>query len=221
MITARGRPDHPAPEEGMMNHSIHVMRRPRGAWPTAARTAAVIIAAGSLALLATACSGSPSSTGSGGSSNAGEATSSQSTSAELLDFAQCMRSHDVPDFPDPSVNGKFPTAQQLSVTNSQYQSAMSACQSLLPPGTNDDVPSSQVQQILTGMLNYAECMRSHGVPNWPDPTNAPGGPVFVLLGIVGLDGNGVNSPRVEAAEQACLHLSPAAFGGRLPPIERN
>jgi hypothetical protein len=203
-----------------MNHSIRGLRRLRRAWPSPARTGVVISAAAVLALM-TACSSSPSSTDSGGASNAGGGTSSQSTNAKLLAFAQCMRSHDVPNFPDPAVNGKFPTAQQLSVTNSQYQSAMSACQSLLPPGTNDNVPSSQVQQILAGMLSYAECMRSHGISNWPDPTDPSGGPVFDLIGIVGLDGNGVETPRVKSAEQSCLHLSPAAFDGKLPPIERN
>ena len=53
-----------------MNDNTHVTRRPRRAWQPTTRTAAAIIAAASLALVAAAAYGrSPSSTGPGGSSN--------------------------------------------------------------------------------------------------------------------------------------------------------
>jgi len=54
----------------------HVVRGPRRAWPSAPLTAAAVVA--SLALLAAACSGTPSSTGSGGSPPATRPASSPS-----------------------------------------------------------------------------------------------------------------------------------------------
>ncbi len=32
------------------------------------------------------------------------------------------------------------------------------------------VPQALVQQVLSAGREFAQCMRSHGVPNWPDPT---------------------------------------------------
>jgi hypothetical protein len=93
----------------MMNDSTRVMHRPRRARPPVARTAAAIIAAAALALLAAACGSSPSSAGSGGSSNAGgsakPSTAGGSANARLVVFSRCMRSHGVPNFPDPTNGG--------------------------------------------------------------------------------------------------------------------
>lgn len=57
-----------------------------------------------LVVLATACGGSPASTGAVGSSNAGGAVSSQAASSAAVAFSRCMRSHGVPDFPDPTTD---------------------------------------------------------------------------------------------------------------------
>lgn len=153
-----------------MNDSTLVMRRPRGTWPRPARTAAAVIAGAVLALLA-ACGGSPSPGGSGGSSNAGGPANSQSANSQkLLAFARCMRSHGVPDFPDPNSSGVLPKRQvaQLTVSNSQFPAAHRACERLLPNGGQPT--AAQTQQAWNDMRNFARCMRSHGVPNWPDPT---------------------------------------------------
>jgi len=63
---------------------------------------------------------------------------------------------------------------------------MSACRHLLPNGGN--VPDqAALQQDLTALRGFAQCMRSHGVPNWPDPTTGPdGNPDFNLVGIRGI-----------------------------------
>jgi hypothetical protein len=180
-----------------MNDSTRVMRRPRRARPPAARTAAAIIATAALALLAAACSSSPSSTGPGGSSNAGRTVSSQAASSKAVAFSHCMRSHGVPDFPDPTIRGGVPkvTPQQVGVGNPQFQAAQRACAQLLQP------TQAQAPQIMTGMLNFARCMRSHGVPNWPDPsTDSNGQPVFNISGI------NPDSPRVSNTADGCTHL---------------
>ncbi len=199
----------------MMNDSIRVMRRPRRVWPPAARTAVAIIAAAALVLLAAACSGSPSSTSSStrpdGSSNAGASANSQ-----LLAFSQCMRAHGVPNFPDPqpgASNAKFPSAQQLRVGSSQYQAAENDCQNLLPAGIDDQFPPAEVQQLLMGMREFSQCMRSHGAPNWPDPTtDSEGRPVFELSSH-GFTRSEAHSPQLGTKEAECQHLLPTALGG--------
>ena len=178
--------------------------------PPAARTAAAIIAAAAVVLLAAACSASPSSTGSGGSS-----TSGGSGSSTLLAFSRCVRSHGVPDFPDPQASGntKFPSWQQLGVSPSVGQTAESDCQNLLPAGTDDRFPAAEVQALLPGMREFSQCMRSHGVPNWPDPSvNSQGQPGF-QLSAHGITRAEAQSPQMLNEEGECGHLLPSTLGG--------
>jgi hypothetical protein len=207
-----------------MNHSILVMRRPRRARPSAARTAAAIIATAALVLLAAACDGSPSSIGPGGSTNAGASANSPSAVA----YSQCMRSNGVPNYPDPPSNGQVPkaSAQQLGVSSSQLQAAQTACQHLYPNNGGSltkaslqqceetgDCPQALVQQTVNAMRIYARCMRSHGVPNWPDPTiDSEGRPGFNLVPITGTDWN---SPQISNTMQECEHVMP---GGAPVPV---
>jgi hypothetical protein len=170
----------------MMNDSACLMRRSRRAQLPIARTATVIIATGALALLAAACSSG--SLSSGGSLDAGGLANSR-----LVAYSQCMRSHGMPNFPDPT--GGVPpkvTAQELGVSSSQLQAAQRACQRLLP-ATGASLtasslqrcylagvcPQALVRQAVNAGLQFARCMRSHGAPNWPDPTiDSQGRPVF-------------------------------------------
>jgi hypothetical protein len=127
-----------------------------------------------------------------------------------------MRSHGVPNFPDPQpgqTNTKFPSAQQLGVSSSRYQAALQDCQRLLSAGTGDEFPPAEVQQLLIGMLRFSQCMRSHGVPNWPDPTtDSEGRPTFPLSA-AGISRQQANSPRITHAGDECQHLLPPALGG--------
>jgi len=92
-----------------------------------------------------------------------------------------MRSNGVPNYPDPNSNGNLPkgNAQALGVSTSRYQAAEQACGHLLPSGGSasltqclmtGDCPQSVVQPALEEGRTFAQCMRSHGVTNWPDPT---------------------------------------------------
>jgi hypothetical protein len=155
------------------------------------RTAVVLLTA-ALALLAAACTtGSPSHpTGSGGSPHGGKSASASSAVA----YSACMRSHGVPNFPDPGSNGQVPKAdpQALGVSISQLQAAQRTCQHLYPHNgmalsANSlrqcyefaVCPQAMVQQALAAGLKFARCMRSHGVTNWPDPIiDSRGRPLF-------------------------------------------
>jgi hypothetical protein len=199
-----------------MTSSTRVTRRPR---LNSARAAVAIIVTSALALLAAGCGANPGSAGAGGSSNAGASTNSQANT-QILHFTNCMRSNGVPNFPDPGNDVKFPSPQQLGVSQSQFNTAYSTCKHLLP---NNGGASSQseLDQQRSALLPFASCMRSHGVSNWPDPSiqSYPSGTsivVFDLRGLQGLDGNGITSPQVQGAVHKCQHLLPPHPGG--PPF---
>jgi hypothetical protein len=197
-----------------MNQSTRVTHGPRRARPRSVRTAAAIIATAALVLLA-ACSGRPSSAGSGGAPAAGGSAGSPSA----LTYTTCMRSHGVPNYPDPDSSGQLPKtgAQRLGVSTSQYQAAQHVCRPLLPAGgslqqqehqcmQNSDCAPALVQQMMTGDLKLARCMRSHGVPNFPDPTNGgSSGPVF-NISQAGISDAASHAPRFMGKLTECGRL---------------
>ena len=66
----------------------------------------------------------------------------------------------------------------------------------------------------TSAVAYSHCMRSHGVPNWPDPTvGSEGRPGFNLVPIHGTDWN---SPQIQNKIHECGNVMPA--GGGIPII---
>ncbi len=201
-----------------MNDSTRVIRRPRRTWPRTARTVAAVIATAVLVVPAAACSGgSPSSTGSDGSPNAAGSTSSPSAVA----YSACMRSHGVPNFPDPTSSGQLPKAdaQRFGVSTSQLQAAQRACQHLLPNTgsleqqtvqcmSSGNCPPALVQQILTAERKFARCMRSHGLPKWPDPTiDSEGRPVFAISISKDLGGVDPHSAQISSKEDECGRLT--------------
>jgi hypothetical protein len=161
--------------------------------------------------MAAACGGSPSSTGSSGSSNAGG-----STNSSLLAFSRCMRSHGVPNFPDPdpnTSNSKVPSAQELGVASSRLEAAYNACQDLLPPGANDQFPPAEVRLLLPGMQRFSQCMRSHGEPNFPDPTTDSQGRPYFPVSSAGFSRADTHAPQFQAAMQECEPVMPPQVGG--------
>jgi hypothetical protein len=173
------------------------------------RVAAAITVMAAAALLVTACSGSPSSTGSGGSPNAGGSATSQ-----LVAYTQCMRSHGVPDYPGPDSSGQMPkitSGQQVGVSDSRLTAAQGACQSLWP---YQPLTQAQQRQQLTDDLKFAQCMRSHGVPTFPDPTSSDGRVEFVIS--VSRDGFDPHSPQIIAKAHECQYVLPAGTG--LPSV---
>jgi hypothetical protein len=197
-----------------------VYRPPGGARRGAAtRAAAAVIAAAALALLAAACSAStsasPPAAGSGGASRAGAPAGLDAG----VSYAGCMRSHGVPKYPDPAPGTALAdglpkvSPQELQVSNSQYQAAQHACAHLLPNGGQPTQAESQ--EDLAAMRRFAQCMRSHGAPTWPDPTDDPAhGWGFVLLHVTGFD---PNSTQIDTKMDECHSAVPAGIG---VPLER-
>jgi hypothetical protein len=133
----------------------------------------------------------------------------------MVSFSRCMRTHGVPNFPDPDSNGSIPggktTLRQLAASNSQYQAATEACQDLWP---YQAPTQAQQRQQLTDDVKFAQCMRSHGLPNFPDPTNSDGRVEFAIS--VSRDGFDPHSPQILAKAHECQHVLPAGTG--LPSV---
>jgi hypothetical protein len=131
------------------------------------------------------------------SNQAASATSPQPQKGPIA-YAACMRSHGVPNFPDPNSNGTILLPQGTDLTSPQFQSAQQACQSLRPAGAAGP-PSAADQQKA---VQYAACMRAHGFPDYPDPQ--PTGNGFTVQIPSGFD---PNSPQTQAALRACESLN--------------
>ena len=120
-------------------------------------------------------------------------------------FASCMRSHGVPNWPDPNSSGVFDktklSSQQLGASSSRVQAAQSACQHLLPNGGSGPNPA-QVQQVKAQALRFSRCVRSHGLPSFPDPASDGRIPDPASVGI------DQGSPKFQAANQACRRYRP-------------
>jgi hypothetical protein len=137
-----------------------------------------------MALLAAGCGGGGGSTGASGSSDYQKG----------LAFAHCMRTHGVPNFPDPLPQGGFP---QNSL---QPGPAMHACQHLLP--AIQPISAAQQARVLAHDLKWARCMRARGFPGISDPAVRPHGGIVITVP-ASFD---LSSPQAQAAAKACKEL---------------
>ena len=87
----------------------------------------------------------------------------------LLQYAECIRAHGVPTFPDPSAHGGLAIPNAINPQSPAFQSAQRACQKLAQPPEGKGSPDTGDSQLIA----LARCMRSHGVPSFPDPTKSP------------------------------------------------
>jgi hypothetical protein len=105
--------------------------------------------------------------------------------ASGLAFSKCMRSHGVPNFPDPNTSGGgfqitvsggdthvIMGGPGLNIEAPAFQDAQTACQHLLAPGAVLGHPAASAQEV-NQALALAKCMRTHGVHNFPDPIASP------------------------------------------------
>jgi hypothetical protein len=105
----------------------------------------------------------------------GPSSSSGSVSAQLLEYAQCMRSHGVQNFPDPSASGGFEVVPGLDRSSPAFEAAHAKCRQLLPSGPGSGPPPSA--QALAQMVKVSQCMRRSGISDFPDPmTSVPSHP---------------------------------------------
>jgi hypothetical protein len=176
-----------------MNGGICGRDRPRRAGVLAAMVAGI-------AVLTAACGG-----GSGNSAG----SPGQSNLQMALSYAKCMRAHGAPNWPDPNSQGQFVKTSANRADLHAPSSAGQACRHLLPNGGR--ITAAGQKKITALALQFAACMRSHGITNFPDPATGSSGFEFMIP-------NGLNpqSPQVQAASQACQNYQHAA-GKYIPP----
>jgi hypothetical protein len=118
----------------------------------------VTFAIAGLALVAAAC---------------GAAVNSSSASAASgpVKEARCMRSHGVPNFPDPKPGGPSVVPNGINPQAPAFKSAQKACARFLNGGGGGSAAGLASEKL--ALLSLAKCMRSHGFPNFPDPTTSP------------------------------------------------
>jgi hypothetical protein len=86
-----------------------------------------------------------------------------------------------------------------------------ACGGSGSPGVASVVSSTTsattTQSAQNGLLAFSQCMRSNGLPNFPDPQRYAGGNVKLTIHQYGAD-----NPQLQAAMGACGHLLPNRGG---------
>jgi hypothetical protein len=118
-------------------------------------------------------------------------------------FADCMRTHGISDFPDPSTEPRQ-YKNAFETKSPAFRSALMSCQHLLPGGgVQHSQPDVRTQAQKAAILAFARCLRSHGFPNFPDPTPA-GNVTHEMLASAGID---LLQPAVVRAGDACVSVT--------------
>jgi hypothetical protein len=196
---------------------------------------AVLVAAAAIGLAAcgggssspqVATLGSSSDDGSGNSPATAATSLPRGNPTQLLDqWAACMRGHGDPGQADPTINASKVININISPSirggysgySGEYGSGgpgvycrayLTAAQSALRGGQSARKPPDPAR-----LLKFSECMRAHGVPDFPDPT-VNGIQIPVQSG-TDLD---PRSPAFQNASKLCSRETGVpGFGGPLPP----
>jgi hypothetical protein len=132
------------------------------------------------------------------------------SAAQGAKFSACMRKHGLQNFPDPDAQGviTFGSSSGIDPNSPTFVNARIACGKFLPNGGR---PSPQVQaQQQQKLLAFAQCMRAHGIKDFPDPSKG-------TLSIQFKAGSDLspNNPQFLRAQAACP--GGGFFGGGAPP----
>jgi hypothetical protein len=141
----------------------------------------------------------------GASSGVSSSSLGEFTQGEQLQFARCMRSHGVANYPDPSANGgqlQNILKAGLDTQSPGYQAALQACKKYTPAGHM--TPAQSAAENAKG-LEFTQCMRLHGVSNYPDPSLGPDGQQVINLNPTHID---PNSSIVQRAQGVCQKAVP-------------
>ena len=151
--------------------------------------------------------------GCGGSKHPDSSSSSGDTDYDqAMRFSQCMRSHGLASFPDPvqqsggGISLSIKSGSGMSADSPRFRAAQAACRKFAPRRSSDHVMTAAEQQHF---LRYSQCMRTHGLPQFPDPKFSGGGVQLRLPA-----GLGPDSPSLKAAENACRSLQPGRMAGK-------
>jgi hypothetical protein len=167
------------------------------------RRAGALAVAAAVAMLTAACGG-----------GSAPPSASAPTYAQVLALAQCMRSHGVPNFPDPDTAGGYAVTSNgsiegaggssIDIGSSQAQAAYSDCQHLpgAPSISQLERKVQHEQQARPEVLKWEQCVRSHGGPDFAGGLGGQS-PALGNKGAIN-----PTSPQFQAALAACQHLLP-------------
>ena len=172
--------------------------------------------AGLIGLISAGCGSNASSESSTASASSTGATSAATASSgantkltardKAVKFAECVRAHGVSDFPDPDAKNQFQYG--VSVSPAVWKQATTACKDLQLPGT---LSSKRTPKQQSASLRFAQCVRDHGVKDFPDPVN--GEPLIDTYKIPSSNKPG-GMTILNAATQKCGSVLGQAAGGQ-------
>jgi hypothetical protein len=171
-----------------------------------ARRAGAIGSALAVGLFFAACGGSSgpgvasvkgsstSTTVAGGAANSGSPPSQAQLRAGI-EFAECARKHGLHNFPDPPYQDGELNRLGFYKDSPQMDKADRECHALaLASGFVET--QAEKEYWLQEYLKISECMRAHGVADFPDPSSKGGGPWPLTPSIL-------NQPGYSAAAKIC------------------
>lgn len=158
------------------------------------------VCAAAVLAAAAACGGSSPHVASVGRRQAGSVTpaSAADRTRVWLNFASCLRAHGANE-PDPSFDANGNPTWQVA-PKSLSATATQACGSVLQPANLERPRSAPTAAQLAQLTRLAQCLRRHGIADFPDPDPQAG--QFPTT----------HDPRQEpgwaAAQQACQQFQP-------------
>jgi hypothetical protein len=194
-------------------------------------TRTLLLAAAALTLLATVASGCGSSgsedegvaaidTDTSSSADGAASTTPQQTDEDpqeaALKWARCMRENGV-DVPDPQFDSsgrgrvEFRAGSRAAAGNEdEFRKATEKCGTPFGNAGPPQLSDEERQELQDSLLEFAQCMREHGI-DMPDPKLGSGGGVF-SIGPGGGGGIDLDDPDFRKAQEACGSILQDARG---------
>jgi len=116
-----------------------------------------------------------------------------------IKFSQCMRAQGIAWFPDPQPDGGLVVSEPEGDNQQKYKAAQEACKQYDPNGSKGGAADPA---DVAKMQKASQCMRDHGVSNWPDPDSNGNVHIDEKMGIKRDD------PAVKKAQQECQKYFP-------------
>jgi hypothetical protein len=130
-------------------------------------------------------------------SSAGAAASGQAPggTAAFVAFVDCMQKHGIQA--QLGQGGKGIQISGGDPNSPQFAAAQKACQKLLPGGGPKPLTPAQQEENVKELVKLAACLRTHGYPNFPDPSSQG---IFDVSPSSGFD---PSSSQFQSAMSAC------------------
>jgi hypothetical protein len=150
----------------------------------------------------------------GGRGSSGPSPAPGGPPAALVEAAKCMRANGLPQWPDPV---RRPDGRWGWPDDAPEVTAPPACEELMRQGKSGQQPSRRPLSAadMTLLRKWADCVRAHGIADWPDP-DADGqfDPPARLRPLA-------SNQELAAVSRACEALEPPGGIGMKPDAEKS